>query len=96
LRWARCPPSPSKSSLHDSIPSLQFEAPEKKPKSIFEILKTTCVEPYCPCRAKALATAGQKKHRKIHGFGFSLMSDGCDYLLQLVDVVMFAACADFS
>jgi len=37
-----------------------------------------------------------KKHRKIHGFGFSLMSDGCDNLLQLPCLVMFAACADFS
>jgi hypothetical protein len=37
-----------------------------------------------------------QKHRNIHGSGFSLMSDGCDNLLQLPYLAMFAACADFS
>jgi len=39
---------------------------------------------------------GQKKQRNIQCFGFSLMSDGCDNLLQLPYPVMFAACAVFS
>jgi hypothetical protein len=38
----------------------------------------------------------QKKHRKIHGFGFSLMCDGCVGLLQLLYFVMFVTCAVFS
>ena len=78
-------------NLNRPLPKLPFSL-----KGVFEFLKTTCVEPYRPCRAKALATAGRKNSEIFRGFGFSLMPDGCDNLLQLPYLVMFAACAVFS
>jgi hypothetical protein len=76
--------------------AFHFEAPEKirSPSLKFSIqlaLNHIALGAPKPWRRRA-----EKKQRKIRGSGFSLMSDGCDNLLQLPCLVMFAACADFS